>query len=141
MIGPNTIDSQCLSKSSRRSVSRLSGSVGNGKTPTICPSGSVTRSGGVGSGKSGVLSSAALPAGLECEFDPAEGAQSRAQEAGRLLISAVEQIVDPGEGGDPIAEIVRAGEVDDGVCVGLQPRYREVPVAIGPRPHVKQRCG
>jgi hypothetical protein len=54
----------------------------------------------------------------------AKDAQPRAQEADRILIMPVQQIVDPRNGGQTIAEIVGTGEVDDRVAINAQPENR-----------------
>src|SRR5271155_1236819 len=93
--GPNVILSQCCSNRSRSSSSRLASSVGREKTSTVAPSGSVTRSGRF----SAVIQPTphGSPHGYRgIEGDPQSGeyTQPRAQEADRVLIMPVEQIVD-----------------------------------------------
>src|SRR5512133_424253 len=110
--GPKVILSQCFSKRSRSSSSRLGWSTGNGKISTVAPSGSVTCRDCVSPVIGPFLYG--LPPGsrrVEGDAQPGEYAQSRPQEADRTLIMPVEQIVDARIRGQTVAEVVGAGQI------------------------------
>src|SRR6202011_4230261 len=97
--GPKVILSQCCSKRSRSSCSRLASSVGSGKISTGAPSGSVTVC-------ERVAVVTRFPSWLAPRDDRVEGEpyageypQPRSQEAGRALVPPIEQIVDSRVGG------------------------------------------
>src|SRR5271157_1835588 len=88
----------------------------------------MTRSGCVGSGMGGRLRDLAV----EGYFDAGKDAKSGLLKTGRVLVVTIEQIVDPGEGGQAMAQIVSGGKVYDRVAVLPKARNRSVATDVGP---------
>src|SRR3546814_19874082 len=71
-------------------------------------------------------------------FQADEEADAGALEACRIFVMLVEKVLDPGEGGQCVRKVVAAGEIDDGVVVGLEPLDREIAVAVDARPDIER---
>src|SRR5262249_5958855 len=69
---------------------------------------------------------------VEGDFHSGEGAEPLVLKADRILIMAVEQVVDAAEQTDAVAHVIVGGEVDLGIGRGAQARWEPRPRDIGP---------
>src|SRR5271154_3103652 len=136
-IGPKVMSRQWFWNRSRISSRRLASSIGSGKTSTVAPSGSMTRSGFVATVM--LLPSFSAEPGVERDAHAGKDAEPGPLEAERGLIMPVEQIIDSREGCHAVSQLIVSGDVHQHVAIGRQVHRRSGAVEIQVRADIEHR--